>query len=143
MSEEINNVLTELRDALPKVERVSVQGKGYEVKPFKFIQFADALQIVSPILNYLGATGMSESTIIPAICSNANVFVKLAALALNEDEKNLQEMSAVEGLKVVKAVVKLNMDFFKEEIPALLKEMFPESPSEKTNETNPTLSLVT
>ena len=132
---ELQETLAELRDALPKVERVVVGGKGYEITPFKFIQFADALETVSPILNYLGATGISESTIIPAICSNARVFVKLVALSLNEQEDNLKEMSAIEGLKVVKAVVKLNMDFFKDEIPALLKEMFPDSPEEKANVT--------
>ncbi len=131
---ELQSTLTELKNALPKVERLNLGGVGIEIKPFKFVQFAEALEAVSPILTELNIRGIEDaSNIVTAICGNARVFVKLATLATGKDEKFLAELEAVDGLKIVRAVVKLNMDFFKEEVPQLLKDLFPsESPEEPT-----------
>jgi hypothetical protein len=128
---ELTDTILELQDALPKVERLNLNGVGIEIRPFKFIQFADALQTISPILNYLTAVGIEDpANIISAICGNAKVFVGLAKLATGQDEAFLAELEAVDGLKIIRAVIRLNMDFFKEEVPQLLKDLFPASPEE-------------
>lgn len=132
---DLKDTILELQDALPKVERFAINGVGIELKPFKFIQFADALQTVSPILNYLSAVGIEDPTnIISAICQNAKVFVDLVKLAVGKQltAEMLEDLDAKDGLKIVSAVVKLNMDFFKDEVPQVLKSLFPASPEEAT-----------
>lgn len=130
---ELKETVSELRDALPKFERVVLNGKGIEITPFKFIQFAEALEIISPALSYINLAELNETSLIAAICSNAKIFVKLVALATGESDEFLATISALEGLKVVKAIIKLNADFFVEEVPNLLKDLFPSSPENQQN----------
>lgn len=131
---ELNTTISELKDALPKFERVVLNGKPFEITPFKFIKFAEALETVSPILSYISASDLNESSVITAICSNAKIFVKLVGLATGESDDFLSTVSAGEGLKVVRAIIRLNSDFFVEEIPNLLKDLFPSSPENQTSQ---------
>lgn len=133
---EVNETLKDLKEALPKFERMVLNGKPFEIKPFKFVQFAEALEAVAPIISFLSLGELNEITIVTAICSNAKVFVRLVKLVTNETDDFINELSPVDGIKVIKAIIRLNADFFKEEVPSLLKEMFSGSPNEQEKTTN-------
>lgn len=119
--------MSEIQEVFAPGIKVVAKGEEVTAMPYEFLEIFEAIALIEPVSASWDAAAKSEMGLITAITkmfgSHKDAAIKLIGMSIKKDAEWFKGLSGTDGAKIVRAVVKVNIDFFTREIAPMFEEM--------------------
>lgn len=119
--------MSEVAEVFAPGIKISAKGEEVTALPYEFLEIFEAVALIEPISVSWDEAVKSEAslitTLIKMFVSHRDVAVKLIGMSIKKDADWFKGLPGIEGAKIVRAVVKVNKDFFTDEILPMFVEI--------------------
>jgi len=118
--------MSNVQEAFAPGIKVTAKGEEIVAMPYELLEIFDAVALIEPLSVDWDAAVMNKAslitTFIKMFAAHRGVVIGLIGMSIKKDAEWFKGLSGSEGVKIVRAVVKVNKDFFTDEVLPMFEE---------------------